>query len=167
MQNIYLRRVGRYSLRRAQPEDLPDVISINWAALPEHYSDSFFEERLQESPETFLVVEDDQGKRVGYIMCRIEYGFSHLKKYGLARKGHVVSVAVLDAHRGHGLGRALMEESMVGMKSRGCSEVYLEVKVSNETAVGLYRKLGFQTVTTHHGYYRDGESAYLMSKSLA
>ena len=147
-------------------EDLASVISINWAALPEHYSDSFFEERLRESAETFLVAEDEKGSVIGYIMCRIEYGFSHLKRYGLARKGHIVSVAVLEAHRGNGVGRALVEESLRGMKDRGCSEAYLEVRVSNDSAIGLYRHLGFQSVTTHHGYYRDGEDAYLMSKSL-
>ncbi|MDG6999412.1 MAG: ribosomal protein S18-alanine N-acetyltransferase [Nitrososphaerota archaeon] len=163
---MYSRKVGKYGIRRCLPEDLPTVISINWTALPEHYSDSFFEERLRESPETFLVVEDEACAIIGYIMCRIEYGFSHLKRYGLARKGHVVSVAVLEGHRGFGLGRALMEEAMKGMHERGCSEAYLEVRVSNDAAVGLYKKLGYQVVTTHHGYYRDGENAYLMSKQL-
>jgi ribosomal-protein-alanine N-acetyltransferase len=147
-------------------EDLASVISINWAALPEHYSDSFFEERLRESAETFLVAEDEKGVVIGYIMCRIEYGFSHLKRYGLARKGHIVSVAVLEAHRGNGVGRALVEESLRGMKERGCSEAYLEVRVSNDSAIVLYQHLSFQTVTTHHGYYRDGEDAFLMSKAL-
>jgi ribosomal-protein-alanine N-acetyltransferase len=166
LQNVELRKVGIYSIRRSQVSDLPDVIAINWAALPEHYSDSFFEERLNESPETFLVAEDDKGKITGYIMCRIEYGFSHVKKYGLARKGHIVSVAVLEAFRGVGLGLALCEESLNGMKERGCSEVYLEVRVSNDVAIELYKKLGFEIVSTHHGYYRDGESAYLMTKPL-
>ncbi len=112
------------------------------------------------------MAEDETFTIIGYIMCRIEYGFSHVKRYGLARKGHVVSVAVLEGHRGFGLGLALMEEALNGMRERGCSEVYLEVRVSNDAAVGLYRKLGFQVVATHHGYYRDGENAYLMSKQL-
>jgi len=166
VQNIFLRRVGKYGIRKCLLEDLPSVISINWAALPEHYSDSFFEERLRESPETFLVAEDEKGSIIGYIMCRIEYGFSHLKRYGLARKGHVVSVAVLEAHRGNGVGKGLMEESLQGMKDRGCSETYLEVRISNDSAVLLYKNLGFTTITTHHGYYRDGEDAFLMSKAL-
>ena|SRR5579875_2789508 len=166
LQNIFIRKVGNYGLRRCQLADLPEVIAINWAALPEHYSDSFFEERLQESPETFLVAEDENGKIIGYIMCRIEYGFSNLRRYGLARKGHIVSVAVLEEHRRFGLGRALVEESLSGMKQRGCSEAYLEVRVSNDPAISLYEKLGFHTVSTHHGYYRDGENAYLMSRML-
>lgn len=166
MQNVFLRKVGNYEIRRCEPKDLPEVISINWAALPEHYSDSFFEERLNESPETFLVAENENRTIVGYIMCRIEYGFSHVKRYGLARKGHVVSVAVLENFRGAGLGKALVEEALSGMKQRGCSEAYLEVRVSNDTAINLYKKLGFETVATHHGYYRDGESAHLMSRTL-
>jgi len=164
--NVGLRKVGNYSIRRTLVSDLPDVISINWAALPEHYSDSFFEERLNESPETFLVAEDDKGKIAGYIMCRVEYGFSHVKRYGLARKGHIVSVAVLEAFRGVGLGKALCEEALNGMKERGCSEAYLEVRVSNDVAIELYKKLKFEVVATHHGYYRDGESAHLMSRIL-
>ncbi|MGI0084550.1 MAG: GNAT family N-acetyltransferase [Nitrososphaerales archaeon] len=55
---------------------------------------------------------------------------------------------------------------MEGMKQRGCSEVYLEVRVSNEPAISLYLKLGMRTVATHRGYYRDGEAAYLMSRPL-
>jgi [ribosomal protein S18]-alanine N-acetyltransferase len=153
-------------LRKCLPEDIPEVIAINWAALPEHYSDSFFEERLKESPETFLVAEDGGGKVVGYIMCRIEYGFSNTRRYGLARKGHIVSVAVLENHRKAGLGRALVEESIAGMKQRGCSETYLEVRTSNEPALILYEKLGFRTIATHRGYYRDGEDAYLMSRQM-
>ncbi|HKW05391.1 MAG TPA: ribosomal protein S18-alanine N-acetyltransferase [Nitrososphaerales archaeon] len=161
-----MRKVGLYGIRRCLPGDLPEIIAINWAALPEHYSDSFFDERLRESPETFLVVEDENQKIQGYIMCRIEYGFSTLKKYGLARKGHIVSVAVLEEYRKMGLGRALVEESMEGMRQRGCSEAYLEVRVSNEPAVSLYLKLGMRTVATHHGYYRDGEDAYLMGRPI-
>ena len=102
---------------------------INFKTLPEHYSNYFFEELLQESPETFVVAErEGDGKVVGYIMCRVEYGFSNLKKFGLSRKGHVVSVAVFEEDRGKGLGRVLVEEALKGMKSKGCSEAYLEVK---------------------------------------
>ena len=165
MQNSYVKRVGEYVIRPAELKDIPKVVSINFATLPEHYSDSFFEELLTESPETFLVAEL-AGEVLGYIMCRIEYGFSNLKKFGFARKGHIVSVAVVESHRGKGLGRALVLEALDGTVRRGCTEAYLEVRVSNTTAIKMYQELNFGSTTRIPGYYRDGEDAYLMAVSL-
>lgn len=165
MQNSFVKRIGDYILRPARPEDIPKVISVNLAMLPEHYSESFYDEMLRESPETFLVAEL-AGEVLGYIMCRIEYGFSTLKKFGFARKGHIVSVAVIDDHRSKGLGSALVIEALNGMRQRGCTEAYLEVRVSNAPAIRLYQKLDFKIVTRISGYYRDGEEAYLMAASL-
>ncbi len=36
-------------------------------------------------------------------MCKSEFGFSNFKKLGFVKKGHVVSVAVLDGLRGNGI----------------------------------------------------------------
>ena len=44
--------------------------------------------------------------------------FSNFKKLGFVKKGHVVSVAVLDEYRKKGIGKALVEESVKGVKSR-------------------------------------------------
>ena len=74
-----LRQVGDYIIRRCQSEDLKDVIGVNLATLPEHYSDYFFESILKELPESFVVAELN-GRVVGYIMCKIEFGFSNFKK---------------------------------------------------------------------------------------
>src|SRR5215467_7247636 len=88
-----LRKVGDCVIRRCEEDDLPAVIDINMAALPEHYSDYFFESILKELPEAFIVAElNDQV--IGYIMCKIEFGFSNFRRLGFVKKGHVVSVAV-------------------------------------------------------------------------
>lgn len=160
-----LRNVGNYVIRRCDREDLSYVIEINMSTLPEHYSDYFFESILKELPEAFIVAELDH-KIVGYIMCKIEFGFSNFHKLGFVKKGHVVSVAVLEEHRGKGLGKALMQEAMSGMVSRKIDEIYLEVRVSNEQAVKLYENLGMSIKTKIRGYYRDGEDAYLMAIEL-
>lgn len=165
MEQSQVRKVGEYIIRNCSKEDIPHVISINLQTLPEHYSNFFFEELLEESPETFFVAEKN-GKIVGYIMCRIEYGFSNIRRFSLVRKGHIVSIAVLSEDRGKGLGKALIEEAIKGMKKRGCSEAYLEVRVSNLPAIKLYENLGFKTITRLEYYYKDGENAWLMAKSL-
>ncbi|HEY6163932.1 MAG: ribosomal protein S18-alanine N-acetyltransferase [Nitrososphaeraceae archaeon] len=157
-----LRRVGDYIIRRCEEKDLTSVISINMNTLPEHYSDYFFESILRELPEAFVVAEVNDNI-IGYIMCKIEFGFSNFRKLGFVKKGHVVSVAVLDQHRGKGVGRALMLEGVNGVVSRKSDEIYLEVRISNEPAIKMYEKLGFQIKSRLRTYYRDGEDAYLMA----
>jgi [ribosomal protein S18]-alanine N-acetyltransferase len=131
-------------------------------SLPEHYSDYFFDSLLRELPEAFIVAEVDDNV-IGYIMCKIEFGFSNFRKLGFVKKGHVVSVAVLDQHRGKGIGKALMLEGISGVVNRKSDEIYLEVRISNTQAIRMYEKLGFQIKSRLRSYYRDGEDAYLMA----
>jgi ribosomal-protein-alanine N-acetyltransferase len=161
-----LRSVGGYVIRNCEEKDLPFVININILTLPEHYSDYFFSSILAELPEAFIVAEI-KNQIVGYIMCKIEFGFSNFRKLGFVKKGHVVSVAVLEEHQGKGVGTALMFEGINGIIIRKSDEIYLEVRVSNESAVQLYKKLGFIIKSRLKSYYRDGEDAFLMAKDLS
>jgi len=159
---VILRQIGNCIIRRCDPIDIIPVMEINLKTLPEHYSDYFYESLLDELPEAFLIAEIS-GKLIGYIMCKTEYGFSNFKKLGFVKKGHVVSVAVIDEHRGKGFGSELVNESLKGVKMRQCGEMYLEVRCSNNDAVRLYEKLGFSINQRLKTYYRDGEDAYLMA----
>jgi len=165
MQKSILGRAGDYSIRYAEASDVPAVIKVNAATLPEHYSDYFYYEILNEFPNTFIVAELG-GEVVSYIMCRIEYGLSVMRRFGLARKGHIISIATLQEHRGKGIGSALIQRAMEEMRKGGGKEVFLEVRVTNEEAVALYKKLAFHVSGTMQGYYKDGESAYLMAQQL-
>jgi ribosomal-protein-alanine N-acetyltransferase len=157
-----LRKIGDCVIRHCDHPDLPSVVEINIVSLPEHYSDYFFESILKELPESFIVAETNQ-KIVGYIMCKIEFGFSNFRKLGFVKKGHVVSVAVLQEHRGKGIGWSLMVEAINGLTARRADEIYLEVRVSNDLAIRMYQRLGFLIKSRLHSYYRDGEDAYLMA----
>ena len=154
--------MGDCILRRCELSDIIPVMEINLRTLPEHYSDYFYESLLEELPEAFIVAEIS-GKIVGYIMCKIEHGFSNFKKLGFVKKGHVVSIAVIDEHRCKGFGSVLVDEAIKGVKSIDGSELYLEVRCSNNDAVRLYEKLGFSIIQRLKAYYRDGEDAYVMA----
>ena len=165
MQKVLLSRLDGYEIRLCNSDDIPEVIKVNMLTLPEHYSDYFYYEILNEHPQTFIVAELE-GKIVGYIMCRIEYGLSHLRRFGLARKGHIISVATLSEHRAKGVGSRMIEHALEEMRKSTCKEAYLEVRISNDSAVKLYEKIGLRVANTLQSYYKDGEGAYLMALQL-
>jgi ribosomal-protein-alanine N-acetyltransferase len=161
LQKAIVAKVGDYQIRRCERDDIASVIEINAETLPEHYSDYFYYEILAEFPETFLVAELE-GALIGYVMCRIEYGFSHLRRLGLARKGHIVSIAVREQHRGKGVGTMLMRATQEAMTKKTATESYLEVRVSNSEAIVLYQRLGYKVSGRLEAYYKDGEAALVM-----
>lgn len=154
-----------FTLRKFVPDDLQGVMQVNRVCLPENYTDFFFIDLHQRFPETFIVAEND-GKLLGYIMCRIEVGLSSLGLGGLMRKGHVVSIAVIPQGRRRGLAQALINRALEGMRYYKAKQGFLEVRVTNEAAISLYKKLGFEVSRTINGYYSDGEDAYVMTKRL-
>jgi ribosomal-protein-alanine N-acetyltransferase len=155
-----------FTLRKFVPEDLQGVMQINRVCLPENYTDFFFIDLHQRFPETFIVAEED-GKIAGYIMCRIEVGLSNYGLGGLVRKGHVVSIAVMPQSRRKGTAKALINRALEGMAYYKAKQCFLEVRVTNESAISLYKKLGFEVTRTINGYYSDGEDAYVMTKRLS
>ncbi len=154
-----------FTLRKFIPDDLQSVMQINRVCLPENYTDFFFVDLHQRFPETFIVAEED-GKVSGYIMCRIEVGLSNFGFGGLIRKGHVVSIAVLPQSRRKGVATALIKRALEGMEYYKAKQGFLEVRVTNEAGITLYKKIGFEVTRTINGYYSDGEDAYVMTKRL-
>lgn len=154
-----------FKLRKFMPDDLQKVMYINRFCLPENYMDFFFMDLYQRFPETFIVAEENE-QIIGYIMCRIEVGLSNFGLGGLIRKGHVVSIAVLPQGRRKGIAQALMNKAIEGMMHYKAKLAYLEVRLTNDPGVLLYKKLGFEVNRTLNGYYSDGEDAYVMIKKL-
>jgi ribosomal-protein-alanine N-acetyltransferase len=154
-----------FKLRKFEPNDLQSVMQINRVCLPENYTDLFFIDLHERFPEAFIVAEED-GKIIGYIMGRIEVGLSNLGLSGLIRKGHVVSIAVLPQSRRKGVAQALINTAMDGMRYYKARQCFLEVRITNNVGIALYKKLGFEVSRTINGYYSDGEDAYVMSKKL-
>jgi len=155
-----------FRVREFNLKDLEHVMQINAACLPENYSSYFYRDLYQRYPETFRVAEVEDSVH-GYIMCRIERGWSKIGKLTPARLCHIVSIAVMENYRRRGIGRKLIVEAMrKGRDVYGASEGYLEVRISNDAAIGLYDVLGFKKVKRNYGYYMDGEDAWVMAATL-
>lgn len=153
-----------YIIREAIRTDISEVMNINRICLPENYPPYFFIQLQSNYSKAFLVAEKE-GKIVGYIMCRVEYGRTSFG-FRLIKKGHVVSIAVLPEHRRQGIGTNLLLNAENALKDYGAKEVILEVRVSNIPAIKMYEKIGYKKVKVLKSYYSDGEDAYLMAKKL-
>ncbi len=57
--------------------------------------------------------------------------------------GHITQVCVAPSHQGKGLGYELMRRSMEALAGHGCRAVSLTVTAANDSAVRLYRDMGF------------------------
>jgi ribosomal protein S18 acetylase RimI-like enzyme len=57
--------------------------------------------------------------------------------------GHITQVCVAPSYQGIGLGYELMRRSMESLAAHGCRSVSLTVTEANESALSLYRNMGF------------------------
>jgi ribosomal-protein-alanine N-acetyltransferase len=78
-------------------------------------------------------------------------------------EAHITTIGVGARHRGRHVGELLLTGLIDEAMRRRANWVTLEVRVSNATAQGLYRKYGFTQYGVRRRYYSDnGEDAYIM-----
>lgn len=95
----------------------------------------------------------------GFVLARLAAG-----------EGEILTLAVARSHRGHGLGRALMDAVLRRLHAERAEELFLEVDETNVPALALYRRLGFKEVARRPGYYehegRKRTDAVVMRRDL-
>jgi ribosomal protein S18 acetylase RimI-like enzyme len=62
--------------------------------------------------------------------------------------GAIQNLGVAPAHRGRGLGTALLLQALHGFRRAGLGRAFLEVTAQNDAAVRLYHRLGFRRKKT-------------------
>jgi ribosomal-protein-alanine N-acetyltransferase len=77
------------------------------------------------------------------------------------------AIAVRPDVQGKQVGRRLAEHTLSTLASLGISRVYLEVRSDNESAIALYRKLGFRDHQHLPKYYGPGRDALRMKLARA
>lgn len=89
------------------------------------------------SSRNLVLVAVTDNRIVAFSRCEGIYlkRFSHKVEFG---------VAVLKEFWGYGIGKNLLRESVAWADSNGIKKVTLNVLETNERAIGLYKKLGFE-----------------------
>jgi ribosomal-protein-alanine N-acetyltransferase len=131
--------------------DLSAIEAIEQKAYPTPWSRSMFASELAK-PTSICLGAFEGRELVGYVIN---------SRYVDA--WHVMNVAVDPEHQRRGVATALLERLFELTRDDERRGYTLEVRVSNEDAIGLYEKLGFEPRGIRRGYYTDNrEDALIM-----
>lgn len=111
------------------------------------------------------LLESDRARVLGFFEEEELLGYSCLE--WVLDEGSLTNIAVAPEHRRKGFASILMEKTIEFAKEKDMAFIFLEVRVSNESAVNLYRKYGFEDAGVRKNYYSAPvEDALLMTLNL-
>lgn len=141
-------------IREAKKDELSRIRELTIQELPDELYDfekggeeaasAAFSERIDElfghgGNEFYVAEVDGEPGMAGYVWL----GVSHRPFSGM-KVGWIYDIQVVPAHRGKGIGRALMEHALKASRERGFALTGLMVKADNKPAYALYESLGFR-----------------------
>jgi ribosomal-protein-alanine N-acetyltransferase len=149
-------------VRRMMLADLDSVIEIA-ESLKEapHWPRSAYQEAVNcggAARRRIALVAENHGSKIvtGFVVASL-----------LAPQAELESIAVVRAAQRHGLARRLFASLAAELARAEITEILLEVRPSNGSALGLYRRLGFAETGRRPRYYLDpAEDAVLMRLEL-
>lgn len=130
-----------YVVRPATEEDIPDIVRILNDAFAEyewfaHTTQEAYRRRIRDLRPALLVAEAS-GRIVGFAEGRVR------RMLDGSLTGYVDTIAVDPAHRGRGLGKALLARLINELRASGVTRVMLDAAPA---AIGFYARLGFRPV---------------------
>lgn len=140
-------------IEKMSREHIPELAEIEQLCFAVPWSEKQLLEELENPLGSYFVAVED-GRVLGYIGSQT-----------VIDETCVMNVAVRPDCRGKCLGSLLMEALVQDCLEKGSRLLTLEVRVSNEPALALYRAFGFQQVGLRKGYYeKPREDAIIMTK---
>ena len=146
-------KISEIYISKMTAGDIDDVVQIEAEAYgAHHWSKSAFYDEMQNNLAKYYVAKTNRGELVGYA------GTWHI-----IDEGHITTIAVKKSHLRQHIGEAIIIKILEDCYEAGVKYLTLEVRVSNEPAINLYKKYGFNSLGTRKGYYQDNnEDALIM-----
>ncbi|MFC4597433.1 ribosomal protein S18-alanine N-acetyltransferase [Cohnella hongkongensis] len=137
-------------------DDIPAIVEIEQEAFTAPWTAEAFRNELTNNLFAKYMVLELDGDIAGY-------GGMWL----IIDEAHVTNIAIRSLYQGQGYGKALLTELMETARYLGARRMTLEVRVSNDKARSLYRKMGFVASGVRPNYYSDNmEDALIMWADL-
>ena len=140
-------------IREMTADDVERVVAIERTVFSLPWSPKVFAAEVVRESSICLVCEID-GVVVGYLIAD-----------AFVDVWHLMNVSVVPEHRRQAIASDLLEEYFEITEVKPHRGHTLEVRVSNEAAIELYRSFGFVATGVRRGYYSDNrEDALIMWK---
>ena len=92
-----------------------------------------------------------------FQMCRGDAVLGYYVGLSASVEVTLMDIGIAKKERGKGLGRELLKHFLREANKRQAEEAWLEVRVSNEPAIHLYREMAFEEIETRKDYYPTAE----------
>ncbi|AIS60484.1 ribosomal protein S18-alanine N-acetyltransferase [Listeria ivanovii] len=132
------------SFREATIADLKSIMNVENAAFTVPWTEAAFRNEFIINQYAYYILATYNDEVVGYAGIWL-----------VLDEGHVTNIAIHPDYQGNHYGEALLREMIRIAKDCGVIRITLEVRVSNDVAQGLYKKLGFQNGAIRKNYYPD------------
>ncbi|MBC2017053.1 ribosomal protein S18-alanine N-acetyltransferase [Listeria seeligeri] len=132
------------SFREATIADLKSIMNVEIASFTVPWTEAAFRNEFIINQYAYYILATYNDEVVGYAGIWL-----------VLDEGHVTNIAIHPDYQGNHYGEALLREMIRIAKERGVIRITLEVRVSNDVAQGLYKKLGFQDGAIRKNYYPD------------
>lgn len=142
-----------FTLRKMTFDDIYQVSAVDQKCFNDPWSTKLIQKELENDFAYYAVVLC-QDKIVGFIGV-----------WFVIDDVQIMNVAVDPSYQSLGVGTMMMNHITDLAQQKNMYTMTLEVRVSNEKAIRLYKKYGFEIVYTREKYYSDNnEDAYVMYK---
>ena len=143
-------------LRPMTASDLDAIMAIERVNFPFPWTEGNFKDSMNSG---YMCLVMEQGKQLmGYAILMM-----------VLDEAHLLNISVAQSHQGQGWGRYLLVQMMEMGREKGGLNMFLEVRTSNHSALGLYESMGFNEMGIRPGYYpahNGREDAVLMGMAL-
>lgn len=144
--------MNNWNIRSMTRTDAREMARIEKQIFSRPWREQDFLDSYALSDTIYLVAEDENNVIVGYCGC-----------YQSFEEGNISNVAVSPERRRCHIADSLIECMFGKGKERGISVFTLEVRVSNEPAIQLYKKHGFEVAGVRKRFYAEPvEDAMIM-----
>lgn len=136
-------------------DDLPQIAALEKATFLQYWTQKMLEDSFLLPSTITLAAKTVEGKVCGHI-------------FGVQGENvvDIISLIVAKEFRGQKIGTQLLQQFENLVKMRNVYQLFLDVRVTNATAMQLYLKQGFVGQYARTRYYDNGEDALIMRKDL-